>query len=253
MVSGSIAFVLKPPSNFESVYEGQSRTTPIPFVAADTNGNFSALDPLAGDPNVASNLLRFVPVPIGSSALILIPKAFYGTNADKGYLYDFRWRLRSNADADATKTAGGLGIPYSMIGLPGAPSTPSPTARRTLPVFTSEQVTPAATGNESLPLISVGNPATLSQGVYDPTTLNNSAAEALGVTYYPPYLRSIVGNELSIEASFESGNWAFGNTDPTNGDAGFSNVYGTNIAGPTHPAYPGVGILLVIFDRNTTP
>lgn len=252
MVNGSMVAVLKPPANFESVYEGQSRTTPIPFVQADANGNFSALDPLANTDGVAANLLRFVQVPIGSSALILIPKALYGSNPDKGYLYDFRWRLRTNADAAAIQQKGGL-EPYSMVALPGAPSSPSPTARRTLPVYTSEQVTPTATGNANLPLIAVGSPATLSQGVYDPATLSNANAAALGVTYFPPYLKAIVGNELSIEASFATGNWAFGNTDATNGDAGFSNVYGTNVAGPSHPAYPGVGILLVVFDRNTTP
>ena len=249
---GSITLVLKPPQNFEQVYQGKPRTTPIPFVIADSSNQFLAKDALAGMTDVDANLLRFVPVPIGSSALIVIPKAFYGDNPDKGYLYDFRWRLRTNADNAQLATTGQL-FPYSMVATPGAPGTTAPTARRVIPCYTSEQVTPTATGNENRPLITGATSAVLSQGVYDPATLGGDADEAFGSTYFPPYLRPIIGNELSIEASFATGNWDFSNADPTDGDAGFSNVYGTNAAGPMHPFYPGVGILLVILDRNTTP
>src|SRR5262249_47778 len=128
-----------------------------------------------------------------------------------------------------------------------------PVPRRVIPCYTSEQLTPAAVGSDERPLITTSTSAVLSQGVYDPATLADNQDEAFGVTYYPPYLKALLGNELSIEASFATGNWAFSDPDPDTGDAGFSNVYGTNRAGPTHVSYPGVGILLVIFDRNTTP
>jgi hypothetical protein len=259
MVNGSTTLVLRPPSNFQSVYQGKSRTTaPIPFVVEDVNREFLAADPLAGNADVASNLGRAVAVPIGSSALIIIPKAFYADGSNlrtQAYRYDFRWRLRSIADNASMVQKGQPVMPFSSMTTTGAPSSPAPTSRRVIPAYTTEEVTPAATGIDGRPLIDAATVATVSQGIYnadDFAAVAPGGDVALGVTYFPPYLRPIVGNELSIVASMATGTWNFTDTTDT-GDAAFSNVYGTNIAGPSHPPYPGVGILLVILDRNTTP
>lgn len=258
MVNGSTAIVLKPPANFESVYQGQPRTTPIPFVVADSSGEFSARDPLAGTTDVSPNLLRYVPLPIGSSLLVLIPVPRYqdgGALVEPAYLYNFSFRLRTITDYNALEKDAEPVMPFSVVPTIGAPSTPSPTSRRVIPAYTTEQVTPALTGSARRPLIDAATSSDLSQGIYDPANFagaGDPAAgdEALGITFFPPYLRPIVGNEFSISASFASGNWDF--SDPT-ADAAFSNLYGSNVAGPTHKVYPGVGILLVVLTRNTTP
>lgn len=258
MVNGSIAIILKPPANFETVYQGKPRTTPIPFVEVNDEGEFSALDPLAGKAGVSSTLLRYVPLPIGSSLLVLIPVPRYengGAVVSPAYLYDFGFRLRTVTDYNDLEKLGKPELPFSMVPTNGAPSAPAPTPRRVLPAYTTEQVTPALTGSARRPLIDASTDATVSQGVYDPANFAAAGSPtdgdlALGVTFFPPYLRPIVGNEFSINASFATGNWDF--SSPT-GDAAFSNLYGTNVAGPRHQVYPGVGIVLVVLTRNTTP
>ena len=258
--AGSIVFILKPPQNFESLYEGVSRTTPIPFVAKNENGDFLGLDALAGKAEVAGNLARFVPVPIASSLLIAIPVPRYqdgSSTRSPAYLYDFRWRLRTVSDYNAREKDGNPDMPFSMIPTLGAPSTPNPPTRRVMPVYTSEQVTPALVGNPNRQLVAPGTIGSLSQGVYNPADFAGATAPtdgdlSLGITFFPPYLRPSVGNELSICVSAADGTWSFSDTSAT-GDAALSNLYGTNVAGPAHPVYPGVGIVLVSLTRNTTP
>lgn len=259
---GSIGFILKPPSNFETVYQGQSRTIPIPFVAQSLNNQFLALDDLAGKEGVASNLLRFVPVSLGSSVMILIPRALYqdSDNALRApaYVYDFRWRLRSVADYAEAVQNGNPTHPYQLISTEGAPSIPSPTARRVIPAYTSDQVTPTVVGSTRRPLITASTFSTVSQGIYNPADFAGAGDptagdDALGITYFPPYIRLVRGNELGIVATFPTGTWDFGNTGAS-GDAAFSNVYGTNVAGATqHPAYPGVGIIVIQMITPTAP
>ena len=250
---GSTAIILKPPDNFEAIYQGVSRTVPIPFVAADANGEFLALDDLAGKPGVSGDLARFVAVPLGSSALIVIPRALYSdgeTLHTIAYRYDLRWRLRTLSDYDdGLSGSGSHEHPWSMLTTLGAPSLPPPIARRVMPAYTTEQVTPATTGNLLRPLVALNTPGTVTQGVYAPADFA-SADDALGIEYFPPYLRPIVGNELSICASFADGTWDFGSAA---GDAPFSNIYGRTVAGPSHKSYPGVGIVLIVLARSTTP
>jgi len=201
-----------------------------------------------------------VPVPLGSSALIIIPRPLLGDTTNlraPTYLYDLRWRLRTVTDYNQLAQKGVTGHPYVLIPREGAPSTPAPTPREVLPAYTSETLTPSVAGlNLNRPLYADGESVTISQGLYDPanfaglTPSTEPGDAALGITCFPPYLKAVLGNELSIVAHQTSGNWNF--TDPA-ADGAFSNLYGMNVAGTQHPAYPGVGIILIPMWRNTTP
>lgn len=249
----AIAVVLKPPTGFEALYEGQPGTIPIPFVSKSGPDNaFTVLDELAGEDGVAADLVKFVPVPIGGTALIVIPRALYnnsGTLRAPSYVYDFRWRLRTVTDNTRSTTAT---HPYSMLEEHGAPSDPAPTAREILPAFTSEQVTPAVVGSTARPLVATNSFGAVSQGIYALADFASLAVPggdaALGPNFFPPYLRALLGNELGIVATKPSGNWSFTDTGAS-GDAAFSNVYGRNVAGPVHRPYDGVGILLIMLAR----
>lgn len=254
---GAVAAILKPPANFEQVYAGVSRAVPIPFVSANPQGEFVPLDVLAGTEDVAANLVRYEPVPIGSSLLICIPRAIYnnaGSLVTVDYRYDLRWRLRTLADYQAPLENADPRHPWQMLDTLGAPSAPSPTSRRVIPSYTSEQLLPTTTGNLRRPMITAVTEATVSQGVFALADFAGIVGPpdggdlALGQTYYPPYLKAAVGNELGICASLASGSWDFAGAD-----APFSNTYGTNQAGPQHPFYPGVGIVLIVLSRGTTP
>ncbi len=246
----AIGLVLKPPTGFEELYDGLIGTTPIPFVAAP----FEVLDERAGARGIASNLVRFVPVPLGGTGLIIIPRALYQDGVllrAPSYVYDFRWRLRTVADNVAAVTEGNATHPFNMLAMRGAPSAPDPTERLVLPAYTSETVTPAVVGSTARPLVAAGEYASVSQGVYALADFVDQSDAALGPNFFPPYLRALLGNELGIVATKASGNWAFEDTGAT-GDAAFSNVYGINVAGTRHAAYPGVGIVLITVARPTS-
>lgn len=253
-----MGMVLKPPQGFEELYQGVIGTTPIPFVSANLAGDFLATDDVAGKPGFDPNLARFAPVPLGASLLILIPQAIFVTGATTRigeYTYALRWRLRALAGYTTPAENANNQHPYHLDNQQGAPSTPSPTARVIEPSYTSELVTPAAVGTNNRVLIATGEYGTSSQGIYNPASFAGSSDGddlALGPNFYPPLLRPSLGDELSIVASKASGNWDFGSV-AADGDAGFSNVFGTNVAGAAHPAYAGLGIFLLAMSRSTTP
>jgi len=255
-----IGLILKPPKNFETVYEGEDATIPIPFVARNLAGEFTFLDDVAGADGVASDLTRFVPVPLGASMLLCIPRALFADGAAlraPSYVYDLRWRLRTASDAALREMVGDPTHPFQLVPQFGAPSTPAPTARLVLPAYTSETVTPATVGSDSRTLIAPGVYGTVGQGVYDPAAFSglgdpDAGNLALGPVFFPPLLRAVLGNELSVVARKASGTWAFTDTGAT-GDAAFSNIYGTNVGGDPHPYYDGVGIVLITMSRSTTP
>lgn len=259
-VQSTLALVLKPPTDFEAIYQGQDGTIPLPFVAVNPAGKWPALDVLAGEPNVASNLENFVEVPLGGSAMILIPKTLAsdsGSIVAQSYSYDLRWRMRSVSEGVLPEMRGTPTKSFNLMPELGAPSIPPPLPRYSLPVYTSETLTPSAVGSTKRPLLAADSFVTMSQGIYAPGTFtgaNNVLAEdaALGVTYFPPYLKAILGNELSIVAYKSSGNWDFRDTSAS-GDSSISDLFGINVGGAAHPVYPGVGILLVTMVRNTTP
>ena len=101
-------------------------------------------------------------------------------------------------------------------------------------------------GNNQLPVVAgdVASPqrGVADQGTYIPATVGGFGTAFAPNVYFPPILRRVVGNELSVVAYRTSGatEWDFANDD-----AGMSNLYGTNLGGVAHPVFPGVGMYLV--------
>jgi len=233
------------------LYQGLARSTPLPFVMADQQNRFLPLDPRAGTPNseLSEFLARYVPVSIGATLMLLIPRALFFTDepAEIFYTYELRWRLRTIDDHNFAQKNNNPTVPYSLIGKRGAPDD-SGNNLVSLPAYTSEVIVPAVVGSGVLPVVSGDldnpQPGVADQGTYIPATVGGFSTAFAPNVYFAPLLRRIVGNELSIVAYRAGGasTWDF-----TADDAGFSNLYGTNkVAGGTpHPIFPGVGMYLV--------
>ena len=248
---GSIAVLLRPPSGFETLYQGLARSTPLSFVQADQEGRFLPLDPRAGTAGseLSEFLLRYVPVPIGATLMLLIPRTLYLSEgpAASTYTYELRWRLRTLPDHNSAQAHNNPGVPYSLIARRGAPEDDADNLI-SIPAYTSEVIVPAVTGNGVLPVVSGGaadpQPGVADQGTYIPATVGGFSTAFAPNLYFPPVLRRVVGNELSVVAYRTAGatEWDF-----TADDAGMSNLYGTNLVtgGDPHAVFPGVGMYLV--------
>jgi hypothetical protein len=244
-----MAVTLKPPDGFEALYQGVSRSNPLPFVMADARDRFLPLDARAATDAISEFLARYVPVPIGATLLLLIPRALFlvETPQEELYTYELRWRLRTVDDHNTAQSQNNPTVPYSLQARLGAPEDDG-TARILLPAYTSEVIVPAAVGNGQLPIVSGGaaDPQVgyATQGLYVPATVGGETIAHAPNAYFAPILRRVVGNELSVVAYRTDGatEWDF-QAD----DAGISNVYGTNqvTGGTPHPVFPNVGMLLV--------
>ena len=99
----SVAKVVRPFPNFESVYQGLPVSVPIAFPGT--------LDRFAGRPGYDPNLISGIPVPFGSKVMIWIPTIFsnvVGSLESKvvpPYRYRFIWRLRSIQDFRNSRAA----------------------------------------------------------------------------------------------------------------------------------------------------
>ena len=233
----SIAHILRPPSNFEAVYEGQLIATPLPFVAPDAAGRYVPLDARAGNPGVQPALARYVPVPLGASLYILIPRAFYPVDeeVEEGiYTYELRWRLRTLQDWQKAAAQNNPTVPYHLITQEGAPDPSLATPELiTLPSFTSEATVPTSPGAGQQVLVSPAAFGVATQGLFDPSVVGATTAFAPN-NYFPPLIRRALGDELSIVAYRTGGDptWEF-----EGDDAGIKLVYGND--------FPGVGIVLL--------
>ena len=244
---GAMAALLRPPDGFEALYQGVARANPIPFVMADGRERFLPLDARAGQGDVSEFLARYLPVPIGATLMLLIPRALYlaVTPLESVYNYELRWRLRTIVDHNAAQGQGNPTVPYSLDARAGAPEDDG-AERVLLPGYTSEVIVPAVVGNGALPIVSGGaaDPQVgyATQGLYVPATVGGETLGHSPNAYFPPILRRVLGNELSVCAYRTAGTatWDFAGAD-----AGLSNVYGTNQVGPAHPIFPSVGMLLV--------
>lgn len=245
----TIAAILRPPDDFESLYQGVARSSPIPFVQADGQDRFLPVDFQAGNPEMSEFLARYVRVPIGATMMLLIPRALYllaGEPAEgTDYLYELRWRLRTQRDHNTSQEQF-TPFPYSLEARRGAYEDDPNVNRILIPAWTSEVIDPAAVGNRQLPIISGGaaDPQVgyATQGLYVPATVGGETIGHSPNAYFPAVLRRVQGNELSVVVYRETGGstWDF-----TAEDGGISNVYGTNLSGVGHPVFKNVGILLV--------
>ena len=268
----SIASVIKPFANFESVYQGQPVLS-NPLIMPGTS------DPLAGKPGYDPNLLAGVPVPIGSDILIYIPRILpvYGQTAPI-YSYTLIWRVRSQQEAVADENfllSGNLGprlpgVP-DLTGTSPGPRFVIPAAMETL-VFTDAEPSipsiPAGQNARSLqieifggvwqaPLMpnfppggvaasKLNKAGVVSQGLYDDTAVSGSGSDYAragwrGAPSYNVLQRKSLGNELMImvSRSAETPNEAW---DFAGSDVYFSELFGTNNG--ARPPIPNTGILL---------
>lgn len=95
-----ITKILRPYAGFEVDYQGKNPTTnPIALTERGV-----PLDPLAGTPGYAPNLLRGLAVPLGARIVLWLPNVFANIEGDVAhvssipYRYAFAWRLRSTFD-----------------------------------------------------------------------------------------------------------------------------------------------------------
>lgn len=244
----SVALLLRPPSGFEDLYQGVARSTPLPFVAADSQGRYLARDFRADQEDISAFYLRYVQVPLGATMQLLIPRArqlTLGEPAETTYTYELRWRLRTIVDHNASQE-NAHPFPYSMPANRGAPEDDG-AARTLLPGFTSEAVVPTAPGNGNLPIVAggAGDPQVgyATQGLYVPATVGGETIAHAPNAYFNPLLRRVLGNELSVvcyRTEGDSDTWNFAGED-----GGLSNVYGRNLSGIQHPIFENVGMLLV--------
>lgn len=257
----SLVNILKPYAGFEDVYEGQAANTPISFHPADKNGVYQPLDPDAGRPGFADNLLRYVDVPLGSRIAIWIPRLLQASAfafITEPYIYTIFWRLRNVTDYRNRRT------PFQMSDqFPGAQDTSGgtiaqrfiyPAANDTVIITQAEASGQLAQVNNlrreqveydiasvdagNLPLLPNGTEGVHQQGVVDPAIYTNP--NSAGLAFFAPRIVPCLGNQMLITATRAidtNPNWAFSGVDNA-----FSNVYGVNVIGPQHPLIEKLGI-----------
>jgi hypothetical protein len=272
----SMARILKPFPNFETVYQGFDATVPIAFPGT--------LDRQAGEPGYDPYLLAGLPVPLGSRVMIWVPLAMYvqddGSISLSTYQYQIIWRMRSIGDFvtsfDKNVPRDEIG-PYHLrqkdVGVPDDPANPTATKRIVLPssmqVLAYEQPEPSTTDTvyangiihlrgqyiipngqvPSGPLLPPPVDETTSnifgltgQGIF-PFTQQAEGATPGGPVFFPFWFDA-EGDEMMIFATRaditeETGSWDF--TDPSL-DRPFSATYGTNDG--TRTPVPSVGIFV---------
>lgn len=279
----SMATVLRPFKNFEQVYAGRVAPTPIAFFPpGPAGGDPQVLDEQAGSPGYAPNLLRYLGVPQGAHILIAIPHcvtAQDGTVLEQVYRYTFHWRWRNLEALKASVEGAGTSKPFHSRTYAGRPDSTSGTAERRVVVPSStrtvvveqtestgsleqtqnlrrERIDAVTTYTDStyLPLLPNGTAGVHQQGVLDPAQFATAALERIaGSSLFQTFEFRCEGDELLIDATRndaydtdpEPTDWTFLGDDAP--DAGFSNVYGTNVGGQNggadpQPASEGLGI-----------
>lgn len=238
-----IAHILRPYTDFESVYEGQSAETPVMFTELGLE-----TDELAGTAGYSARLMRGLPVSFGARIILAIP----GISSLGGEFYRWTvvWRWRSVADHRRARGP----YHYPKQG-DGVPETPGPVARVIRPAIYESvvfnQAEPAG-GNltvahvrredidirldtNPLPLLSDGATGYYQQGILDPGVYALAAPN--------PFFLSVdltaKGDEMLIGAYRSVDNvatWTFATEDEN-----FSNAFGNG----TGTEYPDIGVLVL--------
>lgn len=240
--------VVRPFDSFEAKYQDVAGTVPVAFPGA--------LDPLAGKPGYASNLMAGIAVPLGARVLIQIPMTVDMYTPEAKYAYQLIWRTRNATDVGAAILAGRLPSAFHLpsqepgraefeatgerIFIPGASDVElftqdEPTLGTPVDInAVSRRYVPQITVPWAQPLLPDGNEGIWQQGVYQFSSNVNCA----GPTWVP-ILTTALGDELVIMAyKIDSGSdWDFAGDDQ-----GFSNTYGNNAGGL--PNNPNVGIII---------
>jgi hypothetical protein len=252
-----IVKVLKPFPNFEDVYQGKDRSTPIAFPGT--------LDAQANRPGYAPNLLAGTPVPLGARVVLWIPVCI-AEPVVQDVDYFFIWRLRNIRDFRDPGPNSQRAPFHFPRQSPGAPDSTIPAPRFVLPASCQQLVFDPVFPASDLPAVSVskrnwlrigngsagsvdaltpsGVPGIVQQGVLDPAF----GPQAAGDPLFVPYSTYAQGDELIIFAMPQPAPpGAMYNFDLAAADFPFSNVYGKGGTGAaTHPSYPDVGIYLMV-------
>jgi hypothetical protein len=273
----SIATVLRPFTDFEDVYAGQSALRPVRFFPPGADGAPAPYDQQVGNPNIDANLMRYLPVPLGSRILVYIPHAITWQESipapiiETNYTYTIHWRIRNLDNARSSMNSEGKPKPYHSQTFAGRPDTTAPAGtqnRLVIPAATRSvlieqpiaagsfeqvqqlrrervQLTTTYLDSTARPFMPDGTDGVDMQGVIDPGAMLNFEFIARSSLFMPFEFRC-EGDEMSIEANRYDAwggapdNWAFEGLNAP--DAPFSNVYGRNLIGPAQPALPGLGI-----------
>lgn len=243
--------VLRPPTGFEALYDGQSAYLPIYFYPRGRTFDDQALALRAGyDPD----LIRGLPVPMGSRVVIWIPNMYWVETAAplvvKAYTFKFIWRYRNLFDYRVSRipwhlargrgpndtTGGGVGDPrviipaaYNSVIYNQAEDTLA-AAPDTVPAVQRCRAEFVKFGFLSVPgpIIPPGFPnvGVIQQGVYDPAV---AGAAALRPGFLVHEMQAL-GDELIIAMARETEvlpNWGLlGAVFPGNADVDVSNKLG---------------------------
>ncbi len=220
--------IVRPVTDFETEYEGQSAARPIYMFEGNKN-----LDQLAADgtPGYDPTLARGLDVPMGARVLLWLPNLFWdeGGSTFRGYEWTFIWRLRNVFDYRQLRTPyhypkQGEGVPdttapagqQARVVIPAAYQTV--TYMQTEPTSEISRVTQNVRG-EDLQFsttaltgpFSNGVEQAVEQGILDPAVV----ADAKRPQYMIHEVQAF-GDELLIGVHRDSttiGRWAFGTTD----------------------------------------
>lgn len=242
---------VRPPIGFEALYEGQPNSVPVAFPGT--------LDPLAGQPGYAPNLLAGIPVVLGARVFVQIPLIIDEYAPVQGYRYQFVWRVRNQASFNRAMEQGKTPSQFHLAGegmgrreapglstsgelhfIPGASDIElfeqeAPSGVAAAVVVARQQVYLPTMGQSwTAPIVPGVGSGSWQQGVYQYTSNVNCS----GATFFPIWLDAC-GDELLILAYKPVGEdtWDFAGDDK-----GFSNTYGSNAGGL--PNNPNIGILI---------
>lgn len=120
----SVARVFRPFLGFESIYEGVTSRRPILIPGT--------LDPDAGRPGYATNLVSGISVPFGSKVMLWVPTIYLNSGDAENpdllvvpYRYQFIWRLRNIRDYQIRRGRSAYHFPRQSPGAGGNVVVPS--------------------------------------------------------------------------------------------------------------------------------
>lgn len=268
-----IAKILRPYAGFEADYQGKSTSEPIALTERGL-----PLDPLAGKPGYAPNLLRGLPVSMGARLVLWLPNVIGGNSLGTyAYKYAIAWRLRSTFDYRQIRgpyhyPKQGKGVPdttappgkqdrvikpagWQTIAYTQPEPGPPPVFPSVVPIFGSQVDRSVANihaedlanrgGFLIAPLVPGALPGDAQQGILDPA--NPSFTLAARSPFYNIHEVQALGDEMLLfvyRDALSSGGGSFPTWDFTGApfiDRDFSVYYGNG----SGKVFPDIGVYVM--------